>query len=461
MNDTLKDFINSRTKILAENLNNSTWKAYALVGDYQSLLSCLDGELTGGKASKQARLWWVRAQLELGRVPISVLSAPLEEYLEELRRDVDLYELSSITFLALGQALFKKGQGRLAVVLIERSFEFAKKVKSISQEELDSIKAFLMEAITAEIEVDNNQLSVRSKQRDAERENYKQALRKKLELLEQLDEDETNFSNNQHQPKYSGDQITSKSIIQLGEDVTLKEDKELKPGNSKALAWVVFCLGSMGAIILAGWYYYEQSTEKKIYQRLAFREEPLEVPELKLPELRLPDVQDVRLMEVAGSGLADVMKQLDKLSASNSQPQESTLDNNQGTTPNTNREQVVSTVKKDSEAVTTTPKTRDLSQTVVEDLGVTGVQTSVNALKGERVRPSVSYEVEQLHPPVMFNVIVSTYVYESPSLLARTLTRLEANSNVQGVARMGGWLKVKSTGGRYGYVFAQDVVQLK
>lgn len=70
--------------------------------------------------------------------------------------------------------------------------------------------------------------------------------------------------------------------------------------------------------------------------------------------------------------------------------------------------------------------------------------------------PLQSYEVQDFNKPKLFRTIVATNVLSAPSLLSVAVTRLERNTSIQVVSRMGQWLELRSTQGRRGYIFAQD-----
>ena len=80
------------------------------------------------------------------------------------------------------------------------------------------------------------------------------------------------------------------------------------------------------------------------------------------------------------------------------------------------------------------------------------------ALDGSKLK---SYEVEQLPTAVFYRTLVVTNVLSAPSVLSESVTRLEPNTKVRVVARMGQWLELKSSEGRRGFIYAQDAVEVK
>ena len=70
--------------------------------------------------------------------------------------------------------------------------------------------------------------------------------------------------------------------------------------------------------------------------------------------------------------------------------------------------------------------------------------------------PLQSYNVENFEPPLLFRTLTATEVLTAPSLLSQSLARLDANTPVHVTKRMGQWLELVSSGGRVGYIYAQD-----
>jgi hypothetical protein len=84
------------------------------------------------------------------------------------------------------------------------------------------------------------------------------------------------------------------------------------------------------------------------------------------------------------------------------------------------------------------------------------LQLDGKALDGS---PLQAYEVERFNQPLIFKTIASTNVLSAPSVLGTAIARLDTNATIQVTSRMGQWLQVRSTGGRTGYIYAQDAVE--
>jgi hypothetical protein len=91
------------------------------------------------------------------------------------------------------------------------------------------------------------------------------------------------------------------------------------------------------------------------------------------------------------------------------------------------------------------------STTRVEDVGTSGRKTPA-----PETAPLASTEAENYDPPRLFRTITPTEVLAAPSLLAKSLARLEAETPVHVTRKMGHWLELRSTGGNVGYIYAQD-----
>ncbi|HMO17149.1 MAG TPA: SH3 domain-containing protein [Oligoflexia bacterium] len=88
--------------------------------------------------------------------------------------------------------------------------------------------------------------------------------------------------------------------------------------------------------------------------------------------------------------------------------------------------------------------------------GQNAVESAERALDGSVLR---SYEVERFEPPRVFETLTSTNVLSAPSLLAPSITRLEAGTPIQVTARMGLWIEIRSNAGKIGYIYAQDATE--
>ncbi len=104
------------------------------------------------------------------------------------------------------------------------------------------------------------------------------------------------------------------------------------------------------------------------------------------------------------------------------------------------------------------------STTKVEDVGNSPRKTTANTPKKNAGRSNETLSSAQagaeknqsFDPPRLYRTITPTEVLAAPSLLAKSLARLEANTPVHVTKSMGHWLELRSTGGRTGFIYAQD-----
>ena len=127
------------------------WRSAVAAGDFDSALLAVEESLSQTPDCPAARLWWVRCQLELGRVPITALTSPLEELLPQLRELSVLSMLSAYTYLRAALGLLERSQSRLAVSILERALEFCQSCDCLSQQQIDEISKFYAATLEEEI----------------------------------------------------------------------------------------------------------------------------------------------------------------------------------------------------------------------------------------------------------------------------------------------------------------------
>jgi hypothetical protein len=127
------------------------WQESILKGDYQEALSSVEARLNELPDCPGTKLWWVRCQLELGRLPITALTAPLEEIYPYLKEAEALHVLSCYTFLKTAAGLLERNQSRLAVSMLERAVEFAGLSETVTYEEQLKLDQFYLGCLDEEI----------------------------------------------------------------------------------------------------------------------------------------------------------------------------------------------------------------------------------------------------------------------------------------------------------------------
>jgi hypothetical protein len=127
------------------------WQESILKGDFQEALTSVEARLNELPDCPGTKLWWVRCQLELSRLPITALTAPLEEIYPRLKEAEALYVLSCYTFLKTAVGLLERNQSRLAVSMLERAVEFAGLSEQVSYEEQLKLDQFYLGCLDEEI----------------------------------------------------------------------------------------------------------------------------------------------------------------------------------------------------------------------------------------------------------------------------------------------------------------------
>lgn len=95
----------------------------------------------------ESRLWWAIAQSELAQMPLSIISAPLEQSLREIAQlhtvPQKLVDLSTDVAIKISQALIERGELNLATALLESGRSFSTrldaKFRSSAAKELNQL----------------------------------------------------------------------------------------------------------------------------------------------------------------------------------------------------------------------------------------------------------------------------------------------------------------------------------
>lgn len=115
----------------AETESQLTYNEYeklAAAESWRELASLCESRCPPGRADEniEARLWWIRSQLELRAVPLSILAAPLESCTRKLIEDSAtteeaVRELAHSTLLDLGEGLLRNSEWDLGASFVERA----------------------------------------------------------------------------------------------------------------------------------------------------------------------------------------------------------------------------------------------------------------------------------------------------------------------------------------------------
>lgn len=432
--------------------------------NYSEALKKIDAFLIDHPDDLNARLWWVQCQAESGSVPPTALSAPLEEILPKLKEENRLFEGSVAAFLRISLQLLEKKQTKLAALLLERAYDFAKKGRSLPVESREQIRETLLTTLKQE----------------RERAELKREAKPYISSIDsriaEYSKHETESPKAESVPQVKrNSRLSSASVLEAAlterdqiSDVPAAKVEERHTG----AAILISLLG--GLMIILGLLFSKVLTpqESNLEERLAINLMPSGFPSLVLPSVEFSE---------SGGSLDSVSKRLERMRKDKEQAATQNLTWN-GPTPT-----AAPTALPPPPVITRAPITREerqkipemnperLATAVVQSLGRTVDQgpiagnivrgpdgriygpppsdPSARSLDGLQLQP---VEVDQLGEPKMYKIIASTAVFSAPSVVAQAVAKLEVGAKVQVVAKMGKWLELRSSGGRRGYIYAQD-----
>lgn len=493
------------------------WSEEVSRADFEAALQRIENSLALSPDCAETRLWWVRCQLEAERLPAAALAAPLEEIFDKLTSEPHLALLAATTLYKLGLLLINKGQARLGLVMFERALEIAAPSPTITPEEVQCLRNHLISSMkqeqnraTARREpkkyLDDLEIKIKTQEqakkkplsRSAERQELNgkksQRLSAKSIVSEALETGPEKEQQSSTEPSDTLPEAAVPSSIEPEDNV-----QGSAPRRSSRLGgvWLVLLLLCIFALIF--WQRTRIFGGGSLPGSIAMY--------LPLPEQTQLSLPSAGRFSSKGSSLANVGRRLEEMSK-RKQPEEkgqfskeTSLENQPAEVmvlPKAEKEGIVSITKElglEPNNQSSNAKIPELDagrfrDTKVESIGSSPMKAPVpaatssalrtdpsgriygppsdgsvvplpgdsRALDGSRLR---SYEVKQFDPPLRYHTITSTEVLSAPSLLARSLDRLGPRTPIDVTAHMGLWLELRSTGGRVGYIYAQDAVEDK
>lgn len=138
---------------LAELASGEPWEDALKRGDFDAALSDIERVLNEERngTSATARLWWARCQLQTNRVPLTALTAPVDEIFPAIKRDPKLQLLGCSTLALLSAKLTEKGQTRLGLVLLGNAFDLAAVTDAVSESTHQALGEAYAQAIDSEL----------------------------------------------------------------------------------------------------------------------------------------------------------------------------------------------------------------------------------------------------------------------------------------------------------------------
>lgn len=512
-----------------------SWSAAFNQGEFSSALSAIENQLSTEPNNSKVRLWWIACQLELGELPLTALSAPLEEILPEVKESPGLYLLASRTLLKVGMQLIERDRLRLGVSMLEKASEFATLSNKISESQQTSLLEVFKVCLKEELE--------RAELR-RESPEYCASLKEKIQKANSIRKAESAKEEPAQSAKRKN--FTSKSILE--EQQERKDDKpeakeqksdkqkiKLKPGLDvispvlsllKRPRYAVASLVFLSLLFVAGFWdvLFAQVDDDSLRSRLAMQSTVSVQVQPVFPVLeRASSVHSSETAQAAN--LDDLKKRLSVMAEADEEkkpvepepaadpvvdqkaltwkdpnkkneapakplPPDDNVDRDyvRGSKPQSdgptsifegeqeakdrkkipsldpnvlskNRVEQVGSPNWQRTAVdeiSVSPDGRTYSRDPLKDRNL-GVDDGRVTMDGTPLKP---LEVTKFQEPKVFRVLKDVEVQASPSMLAKPVSKLEANSKVHAAARFGQWLEVVSTKGRKGYIFAQDAVEL-
>ncbi len=478
-------------------------------GNYIAALEEVEKQLTETPKDVRARLFWVECQLREGQVPVTALITPLEEIIDDIRKTDNLLLQSTLTYLRAAIVLYDRGQSRLSVTVMQWANEFAESSNKLTKEELMQLRSFYLSSL--EEEIDKAATRRESKA-------YIEGLKKEFSELQK----KYKSASNARLKKTSSKKrrvFNSKSIIQEANSKDAEETESLESKHREGLSFTGVLIWFLSLTVLAfgGFYlfenYYPLIDYQEIDNRLAMSASTpsveLDLPILKKHLARIPEKKSDD-----GSSFDGVKKRLNQLqqvakTAEQKKEGKTTKPYKKSGMPKGVRKDLAAQIqadmererkrleaKRNKEIQENTPsldpnhfkntpiqelepgknkhrrEDLNISRQSMADLhiarngrvygkpldGDLNGSVGVSPIDGS---PVAAIEVYEYKETTYFRTITGTEVFSRPSLLANSLAHLEPDAKIQVVAKIGEWLELVSTGGRRGYIYAQDAVRVK
>ncbi|MCB0324844.1 MAG: hypothetical protein KDD69_14775 [Bdellovibrionales bacterium] len=484
-----------------EALPGRPWAAAVRERRYDEALAAIEQRLVEDPRDPETKLWWAYCQLRSGALPPTALTAPLDEIAPALEERPQLHRPGCATFTALAAALLKKSQPRLAVHMLTR-------VRALDTALDAEERSAFYEAFGSLLD------------EECERAPLRREAKPYLELLEknhaQVEQSRRSFAI----PAATGEKrraagsFTSRDILEAAataetpaEDAPFDAPKaRLEKGSSRTtmllLGALAFCLVA-AVVLLAFVFVFSTPQDKAFSERLAIE---LSSPAPQSPLLPAAEPLQVASRQVEPTNLDKVGERLKQLgvpptadpAAPSQEVDQDALDpKNVRSLPAPTEDQLESLselpdagndIKQNNVPLLDPGRSSKTpggySDIQIEDVGTSPRRAPVRpdsadptysdpegrtygqprdtdparnpGNRGLDGQPITSESVEVFNPPLLYHTIAPTEVLAAPSLLAQSLARLEPNTPVHVTRRMGRWLELRSTGGRVGYIYAQD-----
>lgn len=443
---------------------SNKWLELIQSSNYSKALEELDSILNTNNFSILERLWWIRCQLHLNLLPISTLTSPLEEIYPQVIQSKDHSGLAISTFFKISKSLQEKSQSRLSLLMVERADEINKNHSSLNEQQNIELKNFYIQTLETEL---------KNAQNKKENLQYISNLEKKL-----VDSKKTNKKSEWTLNHIIGNNNleNSKSETNSEKTTTTHKNADLKPKYNLVKYAIVLLL-----LLFAAHFALTRSQDSEAQLALS-----LPMPNSKPLEPKFNFGKNPSI-------LSGVEKRLESLGDSSSS-QASIATNpsevdaqaitqaNNIEVPEAIQDEELESISGTTKGEEQIPKTK-IPRLDPKNVGAANVETVEQSPRRAGVAPSLpeiinnepripegktlegkilqSYEVEVFEPPLVYQTITGSEVLSAPSLLSKSMARLEPGTHIYVIKKMGLWLEIRSTGGRIGYIYAQDAEQIK
>ena len=148
----IRDFVDSdKCQLSDDSIISCSYEGKIARGEYLDALKDIDSALEEDSLDVVARLCWIECQLRVGEVPVTALTAPLEELSDVVSSHSNLLLRASKVFMLAGLKLIEREQTRLAVFVLQHSFNFARNADNMPINRQKDIKDFFITVIKEEI----------------------------------------------------------------------------------------------------------------------------------------------------------------------------------------------------------------------------------------------------------------------------------------------------------------------
>jgi len=435
--------------------HGSEWQDELQSRDVRGALSIIESEADQEKL--ETKLAWFFCQLWLNALPVTALTASLQELSKKLDSAQNLHAQAGAVYALAGHKLTLLNHRRLAIPLLTVADKYSS--PNISAEVQDNLRV-LLEAELSELGLGPVHESYRNQLTEQLSELNKSAPKKQPEAESQI----TNGKASKQAEVLNPDSILARAEERMR---TEEADESAAESNRKNVGLIILVLVVLSTLGYFGTKYFQES------ELLASARAPAKLG--TEDELLLPELSRRMHAAVDESSLDNVKSRLERLEKHKERLQ-SRADEKSATDAQSIQVDIPEPVKPPPLPKPDTSGLDGVQVKPLENVGgkeivkpgyyegrdgrvygppPTGALGSAGqrSLDGSPVR---AYAVEEFNPPRNYRTLTRTKVLSSPSILAEQIEELEAERPIRVVSQVGMWLELESRKGRRGYIRSQD-----